>query len=80
MGYFDIINKCVMLDNNMIYKIVYSISLLDRDIYYLINIKDFSDLKFCYMVGSNEFEEIRDIDELKEIVKKLCKNINIRLR
>ena len=80
MGRFNIINKTVLLDNNAIYKIVYSISLSDREIFYLININDFSDLKFCYKVGDDEYEEIRDKDELKTIVKELNKSVNMFIR
>ena len=80
MDRFKIINKNVMLDNNSIYKIVYSISLSDKEIYYLINVGDFSDIKFCYMYGENEFEEIRDKEELKAITKELCKNVNLFIR
>ncbi len=80
MGNFSIINKNVMLDNNLIYKIVYCITLEDKDIYYLININDFSDLKFCYLVGHNEFEEIRNKEELKTIVNGLLKSVNTFIR
>ena len=80
MGRFSIVNKTVLLDNNSIYKIAYSISLSDREIYYLININDFSDLKFCYKIGDDEFEEIRDKDELKMIVKELNKSVNMFIR
>jgi len=80
MGRFSIVNKTVLLDNNSIYKIAYSISLSDREIYYLININDFSDLKFCYKIGDDEFEEIRDKDELKTIVRELNKSVNMFIR
>ena len=77
---FRIINRNVLLDNDSTYKIAYSISLSDKDIYYLINIDDFSDLKFCYMVGDDEFEEIRDKEELKTIVAELNRNVNMFIR
>ena len=80
MERFRIINKNVLLDNNSIYKIVYSISLSDKEVYYLINVDDFSDIKFCYMYGENEFEEIRDKEELKAITKELSKNVNLFIR
>lgn len=80
MGNFSIIDKNVLLDNNSLYKIVYSITLSDREVYYLININDFSDLKFCYKVGDDEFEEICDKEELKTIVKELNGNVNMFLR
>lgn len=80
MDNFRIIDRMVMLDNNSTYKIVYSISLLDRDVYYLINIDDFSDIKFCYMVDSDEFEEIRDKEELKTIVTELNRSVNMFIR
>lgn len=80
MGNFRIIDKNVILDNNGMYKIVYSITLSDKTIYYLININDFSDLKFCSLVGDNEYEEICDKEELKSIVGELNKDVNIFIR
>ncbi len=80
MGMFEIVDRNVLLDNNAVYKIVYSIELSDRIIYYLINVQDFSDLKFCYEVGDNEFEEIRDKEELKTIVRELNRSVNIFIR
>ena len=77
---FEIINRNVLLDNGSTYKIAYSISLSDRNIYYFINVDDFSDIKFCYMVGEDEFEEIRDKEELKTIVEKLNRNVNMFVR
>lgn len=80
MGKFDIIDRNVELDNGSTYKIVYSISSSNGDVYYLINVNDFSDLKFCYWTGDNEFEEIRDIDKLKDIVGELNESVNIFIR
>lgn len=68
---FNIVNKNVLLDNNSTYKIMYSINVNDRIVYYLINVDDFSDIKFCYMVSDDEFEEIRSKDELTKIVENL---------
>lgn len=70
---FSIVNKNVLLDNNSTYKIVYSINVNDRIVYYLINIDDFSDIKFCHMTSDDELEEIRSKDELTEIVKSFGK-------
>lgn len=80
MKNFRIINKNVLLDNGSTYKIVYSILLSEQTIFYMINIDDFSDLKFCYGVDDGEFEEIRDIDKIKAIVKEFNKNVNMFLR
>ncbi len=65
---FNIVDKNVLLDNNNTYKIVYSIDINDKIVYYLININDFSDIKFCYMVNDSIFEEVRDRDELTKII------------
>ncbi len=80
MKNFRIINKNVLLDNGSTYKIVYSTSLSEQTIFYMINVNDFSDLKFCYGIGDNEFEEVRDVNKIKIIVKELNKYVNIFLR
>lgn len=77
---FSIVNKNVLLDNNSTYKIVYSINVNDRVVYYLINIDDFSDIKFCHMTSDDELEEIRSKDELTEIVKSLGKGASIFIK
>ena len=77
MRKFNIINKNILFDNNAVYNIAYSITMPDdRDVYYLINVNDFSDIKFCHLVESDEYEEIFDKEELKEIVGELCTCIN----
>ncbi len=77
---FRIVNRNVMLDNNAMYKIAYSIEVSDKTVYYMINIHDFSDLKFCYEVGDGEYEEIRDKEELKAIVRELNRSVNMFIR
>lgn len=74
---FSIINKCVLLDNNNVYKIMYSIDLNDRRVFYLINIKDIADIKFCYMIDDDTFEEIRSKDELVEVVNKMTEGATL---
>ena len=77
---FDIINKNYKFDNGNTYKIVYSIELDDKKVYYLINIKDFSDIKFCYSYDEEIFEEIKDIGVLKVIVSKMGRGAAIFLK
>ena len=77
---FNIVNRNVLLDNNNTYKIVYSIDMNDRVVYYLVNVNDFSDLKFCYMIDDDTFEEIRSKDELKEIVMNLSRGASVFLK
>lgn len=70
---FELVNKCYKFDNGHTYKIIYSVELDDKKVYYLINVKDFGDIKFCYSYDEDIFEEIRDVEVLKEIVKKMAK-------
>lgn len=70
---FEIINKCHKFDNGHTYKIMYSVELDDKKVYYLINVKDFGDIRFCYSYGEDIFEEIRDVEVLKDVVKKMAK-------
>ncbi len=76
MNIFNIVNKNVLFDNNCVYKIVYSVTVAGREVFYLINVDDYSDLKFCYKVASDKYEEILDKYELKVIVKELLKYVN----
>ena len=80
IGEFNIIDRNVVLDNDGVYKIPYSITLDDKTIYYLINTNDFSDMKFCYLIGEDELEEILDKEELVPIVEEFNRNINMFLR
>lgn len=77
---FEIINKCHKFDNGHTYKIMYSVELDDKKVYYLINVKDFGDIKFCYSYDDEIFEEIRDIDVLKNIVSKMGRGAAIFLK
>ena len=77
---FRIVNRNVLLDNNETYRIAYSIDMSDSTVYYMINVHDFSDIKFCYVVGDDEFEEIRDKEQLKTIIAALNKNVNLFIR
>lgn len=77
---FMIIDRNVMLDNDCVYKISYSITLDDKTIYYLINTNDFSDMKFCYLIGEDELEEILDKEKLVPIIEKFNRDINTFIR
>ena len=77
---FDRVDENYKFDNGNIYKIVYSIELDDKKVYYLVNVKDFGDIKFCYSYDDEIFEEIRDIDVLKNIVSKMGRGAAIFLK
>ena len=77
---FDIINKNYKFDNGNTYKIVYSIELDDKKVYYLVNVKDFGDIKFCYSYDNEMFEEIRDIEVLKDVVSKMGRGAAVFLK
>ena len=77
---FEIINKCYKFDDENIYKIIYSIELDDKKVYYLINIKDFGDIKFCYSYDEEIYEEIKDIEVLKEVVNKMSREAAVFLQ
>lgn len=77
---FQIVDRNVLFDNNAVYKIAYSITIADKEVFYMVNIDDYSDLKFCYKVSSDEYEEILDREELKIIVKELSKCVNTFIR
>ena len=70
---FEVVNKNYKFDNGNTYNVAYSIELNDKKVYYLINIKDFGDIKFCYSYDGEIYEEIKDIEVLKEIVSKMGK-------
>lgn len=77
---FKVINKCYKFDDENIYKIIYSIELDDKKVYYLVNVKDFGDIKFCYSYDDEIFEEIRDIEVLKDVVSKMGRGAAIFLK
>lgn len=73
----NVVNKCVLLDNNNTYKIAYSITLEEVEVFYLINVKDISDIKFCYKIDDETFEEIRDKDILADVVDELTRGATL---
>ena len=77
---FEIINKCYKFDNGNTYNVIYSIELNDKKVYYLINVKDFGDIKFCYSYDEEIYEEIKDIEVLKEVVNKMARGAAIYLK
>lgn len=77
---FDIVNKSYKFDNGNTYNIVYSVELDDKKIYYLINVKDFGDIKFCYSYDEETFEEIKDIEVLKKVVDKMARGAAVVLK
>ena len=77
---FEIINKCYKFDNGNTYNVIYSIELNDKKVYYLINVKDFGDIKFCYSYDEEIYEEIKDVEVLKEVVNKMARGAAIYLK
>ena len=71
-------NKLQLLDNDG--DGVYSIELDDKKVYYLVNVKDFGDIKFCYSYDNEIFEEIRDIEVLKDVVNKMSREAAVFLK
>lgn len=66
-----IVDENYKFDNGCIYKIVYMVNMDDKNIYYLINVDDITDIKFCYLEGADEYIEIRDIEEFKKVISRV---------
>ncbi len=77
---FNVVDKNYKFDNGNTYKIVYSIELDDQMIYYLININDFSDFKFCHSYEEIIFEEIKDTEVLKKVIDVMSKGAAVFLK
>ena len=56
---FEIINKCYKFDNGHTYKIMYSVELDDKKVFYLINVKDFLSVSKPFTKVSKTFSTIR---------------------
>lgn len=72
-----LIEKTVILSNGNTYQIVWITKLNEKNIVYLININDFSDIIFCEITTDGILKVIKDKNELLQLISKINGEINI---
>ena len=72
-----LIEKTVILSNGITYQIVWITKLNEKNIVYLINIYDFSDIIFCEITTDGILRVINDKNELLQLISKINGEITI---
>lgn len=67
----ELYEKIIELENQNTYNIIWVSNYKSKKYAYLLNLKDYSDLLFCELMGNNILRKITEKEELLEVINQI---------